>query len=144
MTCNIIINRIFSEMSLKFLKSFRRYKEFLCQYQLFSLILIVFLDFLTFPCYKETNDVSVQQIMSPFFHFQHTLNRLFNICMELYWYYISSSWNINETVGERGGDPPEKTTLRKPSLIRVKTHSENFYRWVYHSKLFFLILNVLM
>ena len=44
---------------LKYLKSFRGYKEFLCQYELFSSIYDDFLDFLTFPCYKETNDLSL-------------------------------------------------------------------------------------
>ena len=33
-------------------------------------------------------------MMSEFFHFQHTLNRLFNSCIKSYWYYISSSWNM--------------------------------------------------
>ena len=82
-----------------------------------------FLDFLTFPCYKETNDVSVQQIMSPFCHFQHTLNRLFNICMELYWYYVSSSWNINETVGEGGRTLQKKLPSERPALLGLKLKS---------------------
>ena len=66
-------------MSLKFLKPFGRYEEFL-----FSSILIDFLDFLTFTCYKETNDVSLQQMMSAFFQIQHTLNRLYHNCIKLY------------------------------------------------------------
>ena len=33
-----------------------------------------------------------------FFYFQHTLNRLFDNCVKLYWYYISSSWNILEVL----------------------------------------------
>ena len=46
---------------------------------------IEFLGFLTFLCNKETktslvaNDVRI-------FHFQHTLNRLFNNFIKLYWY----------------------------------------------------------
>ena len=56
-TFNIIISGIFPEISLKFLKSFRKYEEFFCQYYLFSSIFIEYLDFLTFLCYKETNDV---------------------------------------------------------------------------------------
>ena len=43
----------FFKFSLIFLKSFGRYEEFLCQYYLFSLILIDFFDFLAFPCYKK-------------------------------------------------------------------------------------------
>ena len=37
----------------------RKYEEFICQYYLYSLIFIDLLDFLTFPCYKEANDVSL-------------------------------------------------------------------------------------
>ena len=33
-------------------------------------------------------------MMSAFFHFQHTLNRLFNNCIKFYWSWISSSWNM--------------------------------------------------
>ena len=59
--------------------------------------------------------------MSVFVHFQHTLNRLFNNSIKLYWYYISFPWDM------KGGSnwspppplPPEKTTLKKPSLLRV-------------------------
>ena len=55
-----------------------------------------------------------------FFHFQHTLNRFFNNCIKLCWYYISSSWNMKEGGGKIEIDlPAEKTTLKKPSLIRV-------------------------
>ena len=41
-------------------------------------IFINFLDFLTFPCYKETNDVSIQEMMLALFYFKPTLNRLFS------------------------------------------------------------------
>ena len=61
-----------------------------------------FLDILTFPFYKETYDVSSQQMMSAIFYFQHTLIRLLNNrsnCPHPY--------------------PKEKTTLKKPSLIKV-------------------------
>ena len=44
----------------------------------FSSVFINFLDFLTFPCYRETSDVSLLQMMLAFFHPQHTSNRLFN------------------------------------------------------------------
>ena len=74
----------FLKISLNFLNSVRRYENFLCQRYLFSSIFINFLDFLTFPCYKETNNVSLEQTMSVFFHFQQTLNRPFNNCIKLY------------------------------------------------------------
>ena len=69
---------------MKFLKLFRRYEEFICQYELFSSIFIDFLDFLKFSCYKESNDIRLSQMMSVFCHFQHTLNRLFNTYIKLY------------------------------------------------------------
>ena len=58
----------------------------------------------------------MQQMISAFFHFQHTLNRLFNNCIKLYWYSSSYSWNMK---GRGGYIPPEKTSLKKPSLFRV-------------------------
>ena len=74
---NIIINHIFFE-------SFRKFDNFPCQYYLFSSICNMFLDFLTFPCCRETNGVSLQQMMSPVFHSKHTLNRFFNHFKNLY------------------------------------------------------------
>ena len=57
-------------------------------------------------------------MMSPFFYFQPTLNRLFKFFFNLYWNYISSARN------KKGGqiDPtfPDKTTLKNASFIRVK------------------------
>ena len=44
-------------------------------------------------------------MMSSFFHFRHTLNRLFNNCIK--------------GAGGQIDPPPEKTTLKKSSLIRV-------------------------
>ena len=73
-----------------------------------------FTDFSTFPCYKETNDVSILQIMSAFFYFQLFLNN----CIKLYLYHIKLV--LLEIWKEGGQLPPEKkTTVKKPSLIRV-------------------------
>ena len=80
-------------------------------------ILTIFMDltdFSTFPCYKETNDVSILQIMSAFFYFQLFLNN----CIKLYLYHIKLV--LLEIWKEGGQLPPEKkTTVKKPSLIRV-------------------------
>ena len=46
----------------------------------FSSIFLIVLNFFD----KETNDVSLQQIISSFFPFQYTLNRFFNNCIKLY------------------------------------------------------------
>ena len=35
---------------------------------------------MTFPYYKETDENSIKQMMSAFFYFQLTVNRLFNNC----------------------------------------------------------------
>ena len=40
-----------------------------------------------------------------FFYFQHTLNKLFNNCIKLHWYYISSSWYMK---GVQTDITPEK------------------------------------
>ena len=58
-------------------------------------------------------------MMSAFFHFQHTLNRLFNNCIRLYWYYISSPWNMK---GEGSNWPPlpfprRKLSSKSPALL---------------------------
>ena len=45
-------------------------------------MLVDFLDFLTFPCYKEPNDISLSQLMSAFVHFQRTVNRLRRNCIK--------------------------------------------------------------
>ena len=61
----------FLEISLKLLifLIIVSYEEFLCQYQLFTSIFIDFLDFLTFPCYKETNDVAYNRWCQQYFTF---------------------------------------------------------------------------
>ena len=62
-------------------------------------------------------------MMPTFFHFQHTLNRFLNNCKK----YIDIRLVLLEIRREEGeeGDgikltPSEKTTIKKPSLIRVK------------------------
>ena len=61
-------------------------------------------------------------MMSPFFYFQATLNRLFNNCVKLHWYQISSYCNMKgRGVKVLPNWPPlplssTKTTLKKPSL----------------------------
>ena len=63
-------------------------------------------------------------MMLEFFLFQHTLNRSFNSCINLYWYWIRDcSWNMKDWASNW---PPlslpsrEKNTLQKHNLIRVK------------------------
>ena len=57
--------------------------------------------------------------MSAFFHFQHTLNRLFNNCVViliLEKFFLKCEGGIKLTPSP----PPAKITLKMPSLIRVK------------------------
>ena len=90
-TFNIIISHIFPEYSIEILQDVQK----LWRISLSVLaIFINFTDFLTLPCYKETNNVNLDQMMSAIFHFQHTLNIFFNNCIELYWYSISFSRNM--------------------------------------------------
>ena len=83
LTFSIIIKHIFPE-------DFIEIRQFVQKIWIISLSILAnfinFLDFLTFPCYKETNDVGLYQMMSAFFHFQHTSDRLFNNCIKLCWY----------------------------------------------------------
>ena len=81
-------------------------------------------------------------MMPAFFHFQYILNRSFNNCIEFYWHQISCSWNMKGE-GEKGGEsdwppppsPQKKTTLKKPSYIRVMLH---FAVYICPSKLIFI------
>ena len=83
-TFNIIINHIFPENFLQISQVVQGI------WRISLSILAIFIDFhrlsgfLTLLCYKETNDVSLQQMMSAFFKFQHAFNRLFNNCIKLY------------------------------------------------------------
>ena len=60
-----------------------------------------------------TDDVSIFSVS--------TLSRLSNNCIKLYWYQMSSSWNMKG--GSNWSSPtffPGKTTFKKPNLVRVK------------------------
>ena len=100
------------------------------------LILAIFMNFhwfsgffLTFHCYKKTNNVSSLQMMSAFFYFRHALNRLFNNLSHNISYIdilILGKLFLKYEVGVRLTLPPpppatpEKTTLKNPRLVRVK------------------------
>ena len=58
------------------------------------------------------------------FYFHSTLNRLFNYCIKLYWYWSPSS---------------QKTTLKKASLIRVNTLLSKFLSVVWFTVSDFLL-----
>ena len=58
-------------------------------------------------------------MMSVFYHFQHTLNRLFNKCITLYWCQISSSWDMKERGGGGGQIDPQ------PEIKLILTKSFN-------------------
>ena len=57
-----------------------------------------------------------------FFHFQHTLNRLFNNCITLHLYYNSSSLNMK---GEGGGaqidpSPQKNLSSKSPAFLGLR------------------------
>ena len=79
-TFNIIISHIFPENLIEIPWVVQKLWRFT---SLSSTFFIRFLDFLTFPCNKETNDITMKQMMSAFFYFQLALNRLFNNCIRL-------------------------------------------------------------
>ena len=96
---------------------------------------INFPDFLTLPCYKESNSVSIKQMMSAILYFPPTLNRLFNNYIDLNWFDISSSWNMKEVRLAS----PEKLPSKSPALLglillrwnAVKTVFWNIYIYIY-------------
>ena len=82
-TFNIIVSHICPENFIEITQVVQNIWRFS------SSILTIFINFLgilIFPCYKETNEVSIEQVMSALLYFQHTLNRLFGTCINLYWY----------------------------------------------------------
>ena len=53
------------------------------------------------------------------FPFSKYFKQIINKCIKLRWYWITTSWNIKR--GSKIDPPhPEKTNLKKPSLIRAK------------------------
>ena len=62
-------------------------------------------------------------MMSVFFYLQPTLNRLRSNYLKLNWYWINFPWNM------KGGvklNPPEKTTFKKLSFIRIIRHKSKY------------------
>ena len=83
---NIIISHIFFKNFIEICSScanvLTKFSDNISYFHHFSSIFSIFL---AFSSYKETNDISWQQIVSPCFHFQHILNGLFNNCIKLHW-----------------------------------------------------------
>ena len=113
MNFNIILRHIFPENFIEFPRAIQRIwrnsLSILANFHQFSSNFWISWHYL----------VPKKLIMSAFFHFQHTLNRCFNNWIKLYWYYISSSWNIKGYEGIQIDPHSGKTTLKRSSLIRV-------------------------
>ena len=102
--CDLILTHIFPENFIKVPQVVQKIWRFSCTILIYSSIFWVFWHVLVNKevfvtkevlqpcCYKEINDVSIQQMISAFFYFQPTLNRLFNNCIKLCWYSVSCSW----------------------------------------------------
>ena len=103
---NIVISYIFPKNLLKIPDVVQEI------WRIYYLLSLNFFDSLSFPRYKETNDVNLQQIMSAF---QYTLNGLFNQCQKLYWYYMTSFWNIKRKAGRSNWHPLPHPQERLPS-----------------------------
>ena len=103
---NIIISHIFLVIFIELSQVVQKIWRFA-----FSIltIFINFPDFLTLRCYKETNGVSIKQMMSAIQYFPLILNTLFNNYIELNWFDISFSWNMKEV----RLPSPEKTAFKK-------------------------------
>ena len=70
---------------------------------------IDFSDFLAFPIYTGTNEVGLKQMMPAFFHFQHTLNRLFNNYIKT----LDKFFLKYDGVGSQIGPTPRKNYPQK-------------------------------
>lgn len=107
---SIIINHIFWENAIEIPKVVQNIWKLSL---LILTIFIVFSDFLLFPCFKETNYVSIQKIILAFTNFKSTIYRLFNNCITFYWYQISSFWNMKG--GLKWPPPPPKNNYSHKS-----------------------------
>ena len=90
-------------------------------------------------------------MMSAFFHFQRTLNRLFNNCITFYWSWISSSWNMKGVSNWPTAsalshqDPISLLCLLSLSFLHCFSSFFAFDRYIYHRNDFFcLILRCIM
>ena len=85
---NIIIIHIFPENFIEVTQVIHKLWRISLTILAIFIIFNSFLDFwqFLFLISKETNDASLWQVMSTFFHFQHTLNRLFSNSIKLCWY----------------------------------------------------------
>ena len=114
MAFTIIISHSFLKISLKFCMWFRKYEDFLGKYWQFSSIFCVFWHFLFT---KKLIMLAYNKWCQHFYHFQPTINRLFNNCMKLYWFLLEI-WKWRG--GEGGGSkltPRKKLSLRSPTLL---------------------------
>ena len=60
----------------------------------------------------------IKDSVTIFFYFQPTLNRLFNNCTNLYWYEISSFWNMKGEVKLTPlSSPRKKLPLKSPASL---------------------------
>ena len=86
---------------------------------IFSSIFINFLDFLTFPCYKETNN----RLCQHFFHFPHTLNIFFNNI------FRGGRWGGSEFEKDFRKNSPQKVLLG----LNLMSFTDLFYKDIsYH------------
>ena len=108
-TFNIMVIHIFPENIIELTQVVQNIWRF------FSSILTIFINFsgiLIFPCYKETNDVSIEQIMSVLLYFQ-----LGSLALVLI--YIDIRIVRLEIWRGCQSDPARKRFFEKPNLNRV-------------------------
>ena len=99
---NTIVSHIFPEIFIEIPQVVKKKWIFSSS----ALTTFIFFRFFTISLWQKT-----------FFHIlylQHTLNRLFNNCKKLYWYWLSSSWD-NE--GVKLSPPKKKQTCYRKTCI---------------------------
>ena len=102
MTFIIIISYIFPE----------NFIEIVLVVQKIHVILSFFGFFLAFPCNKETNGLSLYLMMSVFFHFKNTSNRLYKVIQILANFFLAIKLN-----------PQRKLPSKSPALLGLKLNS---------------------
>ena len=110
-TFNIFIRHIFPENWIEIPQVVRRIWKF--SSTILANFITFFFFFWTFWYFLVANKLMREHIANDvnIFYLQPIFNRLFNNCIKLYWYWISSFWNMSFFF-------QKKTISKKPSLIR--------------------------
>ena len=119
-TFNIILRHNFPENFIKFpqlvQKIWRNSLSILANFHKFSSIFWIFWHYLVT---KKLMTSAYNRWCQHFFYFEHTLNRLFNTCIKLYWYLHKFSLKYESGV-KLAPTPQKKLPLKTTTLLGLK------------------------